>query len=148
MDHVAIMKKSWGLTEKILRGVKTIESRWYATRHRPWDRMHAGDIVYFKNTGEPVQVRTEVERVMQFADLTPHRVKEILTAHGERIGIEKDNIAKFYERCEGKKYCILVFLKNIMAVKPFEIDKTGFGAMSAWLTVKSVASIKISMPTA
>lgn len=32
MEHVAIMKKSWGLTRKILSGEKTIESRWYRFR--------------------------------------------------------------------------------------------------------------------
>lgn len=31
MEHVAIMRKSWGLTDKILSGQKKIESRWYKT---------------------------------------------------------------------------------------------------------------------
>jgi len=29
MQHIAIMKKSWRLTEKILAGEKTLETRWY-----------------------------------------------------------------------------------------------------------------------
>ena len=48
MEHVAIMKKSWGLTEKILTGAKKIESRWYKNKHTPWNRIKSGEIVYFK----------------------------------------------------------------------------------------------------
>jgi len=39
--HVAIMRKGWGLTGKILTGEKTIESRWYMNRYRPWGAMAA-----------------------------------------------------------------------------------------------------------
>jgi len=35
MDHVAIMKKSWKLTEKILSGEEKIESRWYKSKYSP-----------------------------------------------------------------------------------------------------------------
>jgi len=37
MKHLAIMRKSWGLTDKILNGRKKIESRWYFVKYRPWD---------------------------------------------------------------------------------------------------------------
>lgn len=42
----------------------------------------------------------------------------------------------------GKKYCVLVFLKDAKPVVPFDIDKTGFGNANAWLTVNTVDSIK------
>ena len=71
MEHVAIMRKSWGLTQKILSGKKKIESRWYKVKYAPWDRIKFGEIVYFKDSGEPVTIKTEVEKVIQFSDLTP-----------------------------------------------------------------------------
>lgn len=52
MHHVAIMKPSWKLIPKILSGEKTIESRWYQTRRAPWNGIAAGDVVYFKDSGE------------------------------------------------------------------------------------------------
>ncbi|MBI3413268.1 MAG: hypothetical protein HY051_04265, partial [Candidatus Aenigmarchaeota archaeon] len=67
MYHVAIMKKSWGLTEKILDRRKTIESRWYKHRRTPWNKIKKGDTVYFKNSGEPVSIKTRVKKVMQFS---------------------------------------------------------------------------------
>ena len=136
------MKKSWGLTEKILSGQKKIESRWYSGKYKPWDSIKKGETVYFKDSGESVKMKAEVGRVMQFADLTPKKVKEILDEYGRDDGIEKEKIPEFFERFKGKKYCILVSLKNPQVIKPFKIDKTGFGIMSAWITVDDITKIR------
>ena len=61
---------------------------------------------------------------------------------GKDDGIEEELIPKFFERFKDKKYCMLIFLKNPVEVKPFEINKTGFGAMSAWITIPDVTKIK------
>lgn len=142
MEHLAIMKKSWGLTQKILNGQKKIESRWYSVKYKPWDNIRKGEVVYFRDSGEPVKLKARVSKVMQFADLTPNRVKEILDEYGNDDGLEKEKIPEFFERFKDKKYCILMFLKNPQEVKPFGIDKTGFGAMSAWITVDNISRIK------
>jgi hypothetical protein len=131
LDHVAIMRKSWGLTQKILSGQKKIESRWYKVRYAPWDRIKPDEVVYFKDSGEPVTIRAEVDKVIQFSDLTPEEVEEILYQYGQADGIEID-----------KKYCILIFLRKPQEIKPFEIDKSGFGAMSAWICVDDINMIK------
>jgi len=142
MEHVAIMKKSWGLTKKILDGRKKIESRWYKTKRKPWDSIKKGEKIYFKDSGEPVNLMAEVDKIIQFSGLTPKKVKEILEKHASADGIEKNKIPEFYERFKDSKYCILVFLKNPVEIRPFEINKAGFGIMSAWLTVESVKKIK------
>ena len=142
MEHIAIMRKSWGLTQKILNGQKKIESRWYSVKYKPWNRIKENEMVYFKDSGEPVRLKAEVRKVMQFSDLNPNRVKEILDEYGDDDGIEKEKIPEFFERFKDKKYCMLIFLKNPQEIKPFEIDKTGFGAMSAWITVDNISKIK------
>jgi ASC-1-like (ASCH) protein len=142
MDHVAIMRKEWGLVPKILTGEKTIESRWYKTQHAPWGGVKRGDTVYFKNAGEPVTMRAEVKRVAQYADLTPARVKKLLRRYGKLDGIGKAKLSSFFRRFKNREYCILVFLKNPRKVKPFEISKKGFGVMCAWITVSSIAKIR------
>lgn len=142
MEHVAIMKKSWGLTQKILNGQKKIESRWYSVKHKPWNAIKEGETIYFKDSGEPVKLKAEVDKVVQFADLTPGRVKKILDKYGNNDGLEKEKIPEFFDRFKNKKYCMLIFLKNPQEIEPFEIDKTGFGAMSAWITTKSVSKIR------
>ena len=143
MEHVAIMKKSWGLTKKILSGEKKIESRWHISKHSPWDRINKDDIVFFKDSGEPVSIKTKVDSVMQFSDLTPEKVMEILIKYGKVDGINIKDIKEYYERFKNKNYCILVFLKNSQKIKPFGINKKGFGIMSAWLTVDNITKIKL-----
>jgi ASC-1-like (ASCH) protein len=142
MEHLAIMRKSWGLTDKILNGQKKIESRWYSVRYKPWDTIRRGETIYFKDSGEPVRIKTEVGKVVQFADLTPSKVKEILDEYGDDDGLEKNKIPEFFERFKNKRYCILIFLKNPAKIQPFDIDKTGFGTMSAWITIDDIAKIK------
>lgn len=140
MDHVAIMRKSWGLTKKILSGEKKIESRWYLNKYKPWDSIKRGETVYFKDSGESVSIKAEVKKVIQFSGLTPLKVKDILKLYGKEDGIE--NIEEYYDRFKDKKYCLLVFLKEPKKIKPFQINKKGFGMMSAWLTIKSINKIK------
>ena len=142
MEHLAIMRKSWGLTQKILNGQKKIESRWYSVKYKPWDNIKESEVVYFKDSGEPVRLKAEVSKVMQFVDLTPSLVKEILEKYGNDDGLEKEKIPKFFERFKDKKYCMLIFLKNPQQIEPFEIDKTGFGTMSSWIIVDDISKIK------
>jgi len=91
------MKKSWGLTEKILRGEKTIESRWYKVTCKPWDAIFPGDIVYFKNSGEPVTMQADVDKAIQYAHLTPVWVKAILNEYGEGDGLVEEKISEFFK---------------------------------------------------
>jgi len=142
--HIAIMKKSWGLTKKILTGEKTIESRWYKNRYRPWNHINAGDDIYFKDSGEPVTVKANVHKVFQFENLNPQKVREILLkyAKDDGLGIESGQIEKFYEMFKNKRFCLIIFLKGAKKIKPFNIDKSGFGSQAAWLVVKDIDKIK------
>ena len=142
MEHVAIMKKSWGLTQKIMSGQKQIESRWYNAKYSPWDKIKAGEHVYFKDSGEPVTIKAEVERVVQFAGLTPEKVKEVLYEYGQDDGLGVDKIPEYFGLFRNKKYCILVFLMNPQKIEPFDIDKSGFGAMCAWISIDNIEKIK------
>jgi ASC-1-like (ASCH) protein len=145
MHHIAIMKKSWNLTEKILDGRKTIESRWYLKKYAPWNRISRDDTIYFKDSGSKVTLKADVKKILQFENLTPLKVKGLLYKYGKEDGIKKSDITEYYERFKDKKYCLLIFLKNVQKVTPFEINKKGFGAMSAWISVENVQRIKSSV---
>ena len=142
MEHVAIMRKSWGFIPKIAVGEKIIESRWYKVRYAPWGRIQPGEQVYFKNAGEPVTLSAEVAKVLYFSDLTPEKVLEILETYSKDDGIEEERIPEFFERFKQKRYCMLIYLKNVQRVVPFEIHKQGFGAMASWLCVDDMGRIK------
>jgi ASC-1-like (ASCH) protein len=144
MDHVAIMRPSWKLLPKILSGEKKIESRWYKTRCEAWGKVQTGDMIWFKDSGKPVTVYADVERVIEFNHLNPQRVRKIIYKYGAKDGISSDNLEFFCHWAKDKKYCVLVFLKNPRPVsKPFQINKKGFGSARAFISVKNIDTIKI-----
>ncbi len=143
MEHVAILRKSTKLLDLIISGEKIIESRWYVSKYPPWDRIQAGEKIYFKNSGDPVSVHAWVVKVLQFSDLNEQKVKSILERYGKKIGIVAHKSDVFFQKIKNKKYCILIFLQGIKEVEPFTINKKGFGMMAAWLCVPDVGDIKV-----
>ncbi len=136
------MQPSLVFLEKIVEGSKKIESRWLKFKRAPWDKIKPGETVFFKNSGGPVSAKAKAGRVIQFSDLNPRAVLEILKKYGKDIGIGTEEIPEFYSRFKDKKYCVLIYLKSARKIKPFSINKKGFGAMSAWITVDSVRKIQ------
>jgi hypothetical protein len=132
MDHIAIMKKSWKLIPKILSGEKKIESRWGVNKCAPWGKAKAGDTIYFKNSGEPITVKAKVLKVEQFENLTHQKIKEIINKINGDMAWAKN-----------KHYCTLIYLTEVEEVKPFNINKKGFGSAAAWLTIPNITKIKV-----
>jgi ASC-1-like (ASCH) protein len=138
MHHIAILDKKRNFLSKIISGEKTIESRWYQTKRTPWHNIKSGDIVYFKDAGAMVTVKATVKDVLFFDELNKQKVEKILQKYGKAIGFKSSQYTEYFDK---KNYCILIFLKDVMEIEPFDIDKTGFGNACAWMTVKDINSI-------
>lgn len=144
MDHVAILDKKGRWLEKMLDGEKTIESRWYVNRVAPWDKVKVGDTVYFKESGRPVSAKAQVTKVIQYEGLDKSRVEEIVKKYGDQIapGMSNKGFVEWVLEKGNKRYCILIFLRSVKRIKPFMIDKTGYGVSSAWLCVGNVDKLR------
>ena len=145
MHHIAIMKKEWGLTAKILSGEKRVETRWYMTRRSPWNRVRPGDTIWFMEAGY-VRAKTSVGKVEQFKIRNEQERKAVLDRLGKYdVGPVSGRIWKQIEKyTKGKKYCIAVWLERPEKVaRPFRISKKGYGAMSAWLVVDNISKLMI-----
>lgn len=134
------MTTKWDLIGKIVEGKKTIESRWYKTRRAPWNVVKEGEWIYFKESGGPVMAKAQVESVLKFEGLTIPMAYEIIVKYGEQILIKDKDVEKW---AQGKNYAVLIFLKHPTPIKPFQIDKKGFGNAAAWLTTPSIQAIRI-----
>jgi hypothetical protein len=142
-DHVAIMRKSWGLIPKILDGRKKIESRWSINRVAPWGKVKIGDSVYFKNSGEAVSAKAVVSNILQFEDLNLKKIKDIFYRYGGEDGIASSNIESTIEWAKDKRYCTLIFLKDPERVRAFSINKKGFGNACAWMVVGEINKVRL-----
>ncbi len=150
MDHIAILRKSKvtkgdDLLGAIIAGQKTIESRWYVNKIAPWNKVHAGDTIYFKESGCPVTAKANVSEVLQFENLSEKIVAEIISKYGKQIAPQssKKDFSEWGKTQSTKRYCILVFLSNVAKVEPFTINKQGFGIACAWMIVKDVSSVRL-----
>lgn len=139
MDHVAIMKKSWNMIPKIVSGEKSIESRWYKTKRLPWGKISPGDTVYFKNSGEPITAKAIVSKIFQFEIKDTAHAEKIIAKYGKNICLAEPDPNSWKSV---PKYCILISLCGGKTIKPFFIDKKGFGMSTAWITVNSISKIK------
>ena len=143
MDHVAIMRKSWGLLPKILNGEKTVESRFYKNKSAPWGKIKSGETIYFKDSGEPVTVQAEVERVVELENLDLEKIHNIRTKYQKELGLSLKDLTNFDDFFKEKRYGILIFLINVRKIKPINIDKKGFGSAAAWLCIRDISSYRI-----
>jgi len=132
------MNKSWKLIPKILSGEKSIESRWYQTRRTPWNRASFGDVIFFKNSGEPVTAKATVSEVIQFEFLGDEEIRGVINDYGKEICLVETDFKKW-----GKipRYCVLMRLKDPELIKSFEVSKEGFGTGAAWMTVERISDI-------
>lgn len=138
MHHLAILSKESGLLAKILSGEKTIESRWYKFPRTPYQKISVDDTIYFKESGAPVTAQAQVSRVLFYEGLDQDKIIQILTEYGPKIGVP----LSYADRLKGKNYCTLIFLEQVESIPSFQIDKTGYGNMTAWITVEDIGLIK------
>ena len=141
MHHIAIMKKEWNLLSKILEGKKTIESRWYKNKKAPYQKIKSGDILYFKDSGCPVSLKAKVTGVKNYEIYGNKQALEIMSKHAQE-DLGTTHIPKeVLDYISDKKYAVFISFNNVKKVKPFDIDKRGYGMQSAWVTTDKIQKI-------
>lgn len=140
MDHLAILKPSLKLLPKILSGQKTIESRWYQTKRSPWNKIQAGDKIYFKNSGQCVTTQATAHKIIQLEIKSQSQLLKTIKLYEKALGLKLN--PTFWPKIP--KYCILIWLKNPKLIQSFQINKAGFGQNSAWLSLPNINKIKAS----
>jgi ASC-1-like (ASCH) protein len=138
MEHLAILSKKRKLLDRILSGEKNIESRWYKFKKPPFGNISIGDMIYFKESGCPVTAKAEIKNFIVYENLTMNKIVEIINDYGSQIGIDME----YADEVKDKNICILIFLKNPNRIEPFEIDKKGYGIMSAWISIDDIRKLR------
>ena len=144
MDHIAIMSKEIPFLERVLAGTKTIESRLYSSKRLPWNKISSGDQIYFKNVGEFISAQAQVQSVKQFENCSSNDIENLIRANASALGLLEDEITNFIQQVSQKRYVILLYLDKVKTIKPFQINKKGFGSMAAWITVPDIKQIVLN----
>jgi len=118
MNHIASLESKY--FNKIISNKKTIESRWSVRRRAPYRKVSIGDIVYLKESGKKVTHKAKVKKVIFEENLTQKKTKWLLRKFGKKIGVD----ISYFKKVKDKKYCSLIFLKDVNEIKPFSIKRS------------------------
>ena len=83
MIHVAVLLKPY--LDLVLSGRKTIECRLTREARDPFERIEAGERIYFKHSSGPYGATALVDHAMFEAGLTPKRTREIRRDYNHEI---------------------------------------------------------------
>ena len=127
-SHIAVMQQPY--LEKIIAGQKTIESRFTKVRCPPFEVINPGDQIYFKKAGGPVVAKGVAEKVMFYSDLDRGKIRDIASTFSDGLQVE----SSFMNCKQASRYGTLIFLCNVVPVKPFRVEKKD---RRGWVVIKS-----------
>lgn len=139
MDHVVYLDAKEKELEKVLSGEKCMIIRGATGRKLPYGRVHPGDVLWFiENSGDGlVKCHATVKSVFNSEKLTEQESLKIITEHQEMLHLTPNQI----KRWGGKRYLVLVEIENPQKIKPFAIDRSGYGNMDDWLPVGEIENV-------
>jgi len=115
--HLVILKRPY--LRAVLSGRKSIESRFMKTRCVPYEKVSAGDRLFFKESGGKVCATGMAGKVMNFKNLTGQRTMQLKRKLNRRI--LGDDL--YWEQKRDCRWGVLVWLKEVKAIEPIRINK-------------------------
>jgi ASC-1-like (ASCH) protein len=119
MVHLAIMDKN--TIDMILKGEKTIESRFSKNKISPFNKVTAGETVYLKESGKDILTSFDVEKIVFYDNLTSEKVGLIKDKYDDQINAPDS----YWNHKLNSNYGTLMWIKNVKRIKPIKISKKG-----------------------
>jgi hypothetical protein len=140
MDHVVYVDAKARELEKLMTGAKTMIVRGATGRKLPHGRVQQGDRLFFIENNGMGQVRADalVSEVFNSDKLTEAQSADLLKANQSKLDLTPEQ----YKRWVGKRYIVLIEVKEINVLKPFAIDRSEYGNMDDWLPVGDIRSVQ------
>jgi hypothetical protein len=142
MDHIVYLDAKANELEKVLNGSKTLIIRGATGRKMPYGRVNKEDILYFINNNSEGKVRAKaiVSNVFNSEKMTPEESKMLVQNNQKKLNLTD----KQFQKWAGKRYIVLIEIKDTKEIKPFSIDKSNYGNMDDWLPVEKIENIKVT----
>lgn len=112
--HIAIMVEPY--LSRILKGEKTMESRFSKKKISPWNHIAPGDIVILKKSGGEFVAVFEAAQVI-FQEVN-HDIQHIQLQYGRELCIDDD----FWQSKQDCKYATLIAISHLFAFCPFSLS--------------------------
>lgn len=109
----------------MLKGEKTIESRFSKNRIAPYNQITKDDIVIVKKSGSDVFGYFTIKDVL-FIDLNVTSIEEIKAKYDKQLCVDET----FWTSKKNSNYATLLIIDKMCKLKPFHINKKG---MQTWI---------------
>lgn len=142
MDHVVYLDAKAKELENLKTGQKSMIIRGAMGRKLPYGRVSEGDTLYFiENKGDGlVKAKAVVAEVFNSDKLTKDESAGLVAQNQPRLLLNKG----LEKRFSGKRYLVLITIKDFEELEPFKIDRSDYGNMDDWLPVEQIDKVKIS----
>ena len=141
MDHVVYLDYKAKELENLVGGQKTMIIRGAMGRKLPHGRVSKEDVMYFiENKGDGlVKAKALVGEVYHSDKLSKEESTAIVEQHQPKLQLNKGLLKRF----SGKRYLVLITVKDFTELEPFKIDRTDYGNMDDWLPVEHIEKVSI-----
>ncbi len=127
--HLAIFSEQ--LMNKLIKGEKTVESRFSLNNVSPFGRIVKGDLVVVKKSGGPVTAMFVAGTINSYHDLTPKKITALKIEHSLSLGLALDDA--FWEEKLNSKFATFIKVDKLKPTTPFIIEKKD---RTGWVVVK------------
>ena len=140
MDNVVYLDYKAKELKNLKNKNKTMIIRGAMGRKLPYGRVNKSDILYFiENKGDGlIKAKATVENVYNSEKLTKEQSIEIVEQNQDKLLLN----ASLKKRFAGKRYLVLITIKDFEQIEPFIIDRSNYGNMDDWLPVGKIENVK------
>ena len=141
MDHVVYLDKKSKEFEYLKQKEKDIILRGATGRKLPYGRVNEGDVLYFTvNDGSQLISSKAIVKSTTFTEKLDQITSEaIVDELKDRIKLHPSTLKRF----RGKRYLVVIEIKDFELIESFEFDKSDFSNMDDWLLVEEIERIII-----
>ena len=141
MDHIVYLDAKADELENLISGEKSMIIRGAAGRKVPYEKVNVGDILYFINNnaeGE-INARGVVSSVFNSEKMTKDESIALVEKNQDKLRLT----ARQFQKWAGKRYIVLIGIKNIEKIQHFQFNRDIFkNMMDDWLPVENIETVK------
>jgi hypothetical protein len=141
MNHVVYLDAKADEMGKILTGQKTMIIRGAAGRKIPYGQVKKEDILFFINNNAEgmIKAKAEVASVINSEKMDKDTSIKLIKKYKDNLQLSE----KQFQRWAGKRYIVLIEVKNIEEITPFQFNRDDFkNRMDDWLIFERIEDIK------
>lgn len=145
MDHIVYLDKKAKELENLQKGVKTMILRAATGRKLPFGRVAKGDRLFFtqNDASASIYACALADDVRCEGPLSPEASQQLVAQHQHALQLNEALMKRF----AGKRFVVLISLKDFQMTNPFLFDRSAYGNMDDWLPVEDIRNVALNADT-